>query len=113
MTYQELKAEENQYVMNTYGRFPIALDHGEGATVWDVEGKKYIDLASGIGVNCLGYITWGPIDILSSHCEMAKRYGFVFVNRTEKDLRDLRRVPKKSFYWVQKVFGSNGEELDG
>ncbi len=65
------------------------------------------------GVNCLGYITWGPIDILSSHCEMAKRYGFVFVNRTEKDLRDLRRVPKKSFYWVQKVFGSNGEELDG
>lgn len=41
--------------MNTYGRFPIALDHGKGATVWDVEGKKYIDLASGIGVNCLGY----------------------------------------------------------
>lgn len=41
--------------MNTYGRFPIALDHGEGATLWDVAGKKYIDLASGIGVNCLGY----------------------------------------------------------
>lgn len=49
MTYQELKAEEQKYVMNTYGRFPIALDHGEGATVWDVEGKKYIDLTSGIG----------------------------------------------------------------
>ena len=55
MTYNELKSEENKYVMNTYGRFPIALDHGEGATLWDVEGKKYIDLASGIGVNCLGY----------------------------------------------------------
>ncbi len=53
MTYNELKSEENKYVMNTYGRFPIALDHGEGATLWDVEGKKYIDLASGIGVNCL------------------------------------------------------------
>ena len=51
MTYNELKSEENKYVMNTYGRFPIALDHGEGATLWDVEGKKYIDLASGIGVN--------------------------------------------------------------
>ena len=51
MTYNELKNEENKYVMNTYGRFPIALDHGEGATVWDVEGKKYIDLTSGIGVN--------------------------------------------------------------
>ena len=55
MTYQELKADENQYVMNTYGRFSIALDHGEGATLWDVEGKKYIDLTAGIGVNCLGY----------------------------------------------------------
>lgn len=55
MTYQELKADEEQYVMQTYGRFPIALDHGEGAQLWDVEGKRYIDLASGIGVNCLGY----------------------------------------------------------
>ncbi|MBQ8585834.1 MAG: aspartate aminotransferase family protein [Butyricicoccus sp.] len=55
MTYQELKAEEQKYVMNTYGRFPIALDHGQGATVWDVEDKKYIDLTSGIGVNSLGY----------------------------------------------------------
>lgn len=55
MTYQELKAEEQQYVMQTYGRFPIALDHGQGAQLWDVEGKRYIDLASGIGVNCLGY----------------------------------------------------------
>ena len=55
MTYQELKSEEQQYVMQTYGRFPIALDHGQGAQLWDVEGKRYIDLASGIGVNCLGY----------------------------------------------------------
>ena len=55
MTYQQLKSEEQQYVMPTYGRFPIALDHGQGAQLWDVEGKRYIDLASGIGVNCLGY----------------------------------------------------------
>jgi len=55
MTYKELKAQENRYVMNTYGRFPIALDHGEGSVVWDTEGKRYIDLTSGIGVNCLGY----------------------------------------------------------
>ena len=40
MTYNELKSEENKYVMNTYGRFPIALDHGEGATLWDVEGQE-------------------------------------------------------------------------
>lgn len=55
MKYQELKAEEQQYVMNTYGRFPIAFDHGKGAVLWDVEGKKYIDLTSGIGVCSVGY----------------------------------------------------------
>ena len=55
MTYNELKEQENQYVMNTYGRFAIALDHGDGAQLWDVEGKRYIDLTSGIGVCCLGY----------------------------------------------------------
>ena len=55
MTYQELKRDEERYVMATYGRFPVALDHGEGAKLWDVEGKCYIDMTSGIGVNCLGY----------------------------------------------------------
>ena len=64
------------------------------------------------GVPCLGYITWGGIDIPASMADMDKRYGFVFVNRTNKDLRDLRRIPKKSFAWIKKVFESNGEDLD-
>lgn len=65
MTYEALKAEENQYVMHTYGRYPIALDHGEGATLWDVEGKKYIDLASGIGVCSVGYNHPGVVAAIS------------------------------------------------
>lgn len=55
MTYQELKEEEQFYIMNTYSRYPVALDHGKGATLWDLEGKKYIDLTSGIGVSSLGH----------------------------------------------------------
>ena len=55
MTYKELKQDEECYVMPTYGRYPVALDRGKGARLWDVEGKEYIDMASGIGVNCLGY----------------------------------------------------------
>ena len=49
MTYQELKAEENKYVMNTYGRFPVAIDHGEGATLYDPEGNAYVDFAIEVG----------------------------------------------------------------
>ena len=65
MTYNELKEQENQYVMNTYGRFAIALDHGDGAQLWDVEGKRYIDLTSGIGVCCLGYNNQHIIDAIT------------------------------------------------
>ena len=55
MTFEELKALDQQYVMQSYGRFPVAIDHGRGATVWDVEGREYIDFTSGIGVCSLGY----------------------------------------------------------
>jgi len=64
------------------------------------------------GVDLLGYASWGPIDIPSSQCEIAKRYGFVYVNRDEKDCKDLRRVKKKSFNWIKKVYESNGENLE-
>ena len=55
MTSQQIKDLTGQYIMNTYGRFPVAIDHGQGATLWDPEGKEYIDFTSGIGVTDLGY----------------------------------------------------------
>lgn len=65
MTFQELKTEEETYLMHTYGRFQIALEKGQGATLWDIEGKKYIDLTSGIGVNSLGHNNEALIDALT------------------------------------------------
>ena len=43
------------HVMNTYGRLPIALSHGQGCRVWDVNGKGYLDALGGIAVNTLGH----------------------------------------------------------
>ena len=43
------------HTMNTYGRLPIALDHGDGVYVWDVNGKRYLDALAGIAVNTLGH----------------------------------------------------------
>ena len=63
------------------------------------------------GVDVVGYLTWGCTDILSSQGEMKKRYGFIFVNRDERDLKDLKRYKKKSFDWFKKVVESNGEIL--
>ena len=43
------------HVMNTYNRVPIALSHGQGCRVWDVNGKEYLDALGGIAVNTLGH----------------------------------------------------------
>ncbi len=43
------------HVMNTYGRLPIALSHGDGVRVWDINGKVYLDALAGIAVNTLGH----------------------------------------------------------
>ena len=55
MTSEAIKGLTHQHIMNTYGRFPVALAHGEGATLYDPEGRAYIDFTSGIGVTALGY----------------------------------------------------------
>lgn len=43
------------HTMNTYGRVPIALSHGQGCRVWDINGKSYLDALGGIAVNTLGH----------------------------------------------------------
>jgi acetylornithine aminotransferase len=43
------------HLMNTYSRLPVAFSHGEGAWLWDTDGKRYLDALSGIAVNTLGH----------------------------------------------------------
>ena len=66
MTFEEIKALDEQYVMPAYSRFPVAVDHGKGATVWDVAGKEYIDFTAGIGVCSLGYDYQPWVDAVSA-----------------------------------------------
>ena len=55
MNHNELVALDHQYTLQTYGRFDVDIDHGKGATLWDLAGRKYIDFTSGIGVCSVGY----------------------------------------------------------
>ena len=48
---------------------------------------------------------------ISTHEGMVKRYGFIYVDRDEFDLKTLDRYRKDSFYWYKKVIASNGEDL--
>lgn len=110
MTYNELKSEENKYVMNTYGRFPIALDHGEGATLWDVEGKKYIDLASGIGVNCLGYANPAIIDAIDKQAHKLMHVSNLFT--TEPMVQVAKKLVEKTHLGGKVFFANSGAEAN-
>jgi len=51
----EIVALEQTYLVQNYARYPLALHRGKGCYVYDLEGKRYLDLIAGIGVNSLGY----------------------------------------------------------
>src|SRR4051794_37856871 len=53
--FDQIKALEAQYLLQNYARYPLALRRGKGCYVYDLEGNRYLDLISGIGVNSLGY----------------------------------------------------------
>ena len=74
MTSKDIMALTDQYIMHTYGRFPVAIDHGEGATLYDPEGNAYIDFTSGIGVTDLGYGNTAWADSIAAQ---AKKLGHV------------------------------------
>ena len=64
------------------------------------------------GVDIIGYLSWGPIDIVSSSsAEMSKRYGYIYVDLDDYGKGSGKRMKKDSFYWYQRVIASNGETL--
>lgn len=68
-------------------------------------------LAINDGANLIGYCPWSAFDLISSHQGMKKRYGFIYIDRTDTDLKDLKRIRKDSFYWYQQVIRENGKNL--
>ena len=68
---------------------------------------EQIQLAINDGVEVMGYCPWSAIDLISTHQGIGKRYGFIYVDRDEFDLRTLDRFRKDSFHWYQQVIANN------
>jgi len=66
VSFDSIQQKDQEYIMHTYGRYPVALDHGKNATCYDTNGKEYIDMTSGIGVNALGFSDKGWIDAITA-----------------------------------------------
>ncbi len=72
---------------------------------------KQAQLAITDGVELIGYCPWSFMDLVSTHQGYGKRYGFVYVNRDEKDLLDMQRIRKDSFFWYKNIIETNGKAL--
>ena len=54
-TFDQIAERERKYLLQTYSRYPVVLCRGKGVFLYDIEGKKYLDFVSGLGVNALGH----------------------------------------------------------
>ena len=89
MTSNEIKDLTHQYVMNTYGRFPVAVDWGEGARLYDFEGNEYIDFTSGIGVTDLGYGYQPWVDAIAAQARKLNHVSNLFYTETPAKLAEI------------------------
>ena len=104
MTSQEVKALTGQYIMNTYGRFPVAIERGEGARLYDFEGREYIDFTSGIGVTDLGYGNPVWADAVAEQAKKLNHVSNLFY--TEPAARLAEALCKRT--GMSSVFFANG-----
>ncbi|MBE6996050.1 MAG: aspartate aminotransferase family protein [Ruminococcaceae bacterium] len=89
MTSAELKQKTHRYVMNTYGRFPVAVERGEGARLYDFEGNEYIDFTSGIGVTDLGYGYQPWVDAIAAQARKLGHTSNLFYTQPSADLAEI------------------------
>ena len=104
MNSEQLIALDSESVMQTYGRFPLALDHGEGATLYSPEGKAYIDFTSGIGVNCLGYGNKKWLEAISAQAAKLQHVSNLYY--TEPYIRLAQTLTNRT--GMKRAFFANG-----
>ncbi len=96
---------EDSYLLNVYQRFPITVERGEGATIWDADGKKYIDCMGGYGVGLIGYSNRMVIAGIEEQLKKIMVCHMSAYNNTR--LRFLKKLTDIAPPDVTKIFFSN------
>ncbi|HEY1286483.1 MAG TPA: acetylornithine/succinylornithine family transaminase [Solirubrobacterales bacterium] len=103
MTLAELQALEERYLMRTYRRGPVEFVRGEGAVLWDADGKEYLDFLAGISVCSVGHCNPAVVEAV---CEQSRRLMHVSnLFYTEPMVRLAERLAESSL--GGRVFLSN------
>lgn len=74
----DTKEKDLKYIMHTYGRYDVALAKGKGSVAYDEDGKRYIDVASGIGVNSLGFCDDGWVQAITKQASAIQHMSNYF-----------------------------------
>ena len=96
---------EDSYLLNVYQRFPITVEKGEGATIWDADGKKYIDCMGGYGVGLIGYSNKKVIAGIEEQLKKIMISHMSVYNNSR--LRFLKKLTDIAPHDVTKIFFSN------
>ena len=101
MNSTEFMAYHDEYIMGTYGRYPVVLTEGKGSVLKDIDGKEYIDFTSGIGVNSLGISNDNWVDAVTAQLKKVQHisnyyYSDVSAKLAEK-LTGLAKMSKVFF----------------
>lgn len=80
---------ENENILQTYDRFPVVIESGHGATLYDIDGKKYVDMTSGIGVSSLGYNNEGLKESINKQMNKVFHTSNVFFNAANIELAGM------------------------
>ena len=103
MKTDEIKNKSDKYIMNTYGRQPIVLDHGHNQKVYDTDGNEYLDFFAGVAVNNLGQTNTKVVEALQKQAEKMMHCSNIYYNEPAADLSEkLAQLTK-----LDKVFFSN------
>ena len=109
MDFQTAKQYDDEYIIHSYGRFPVLLTKGKGATVQDDTGKTYIDFTSGIGVNALGFCDDSWVQAVSAQLQSLQHTSNLYY--TEPCIQAAKLLCEKS--GMKKVFfGNSGAEAN-
>ena len=107
----EYMKETNEALLHTYNQFPVVLDHGEGAYLYDTEGKKYLDFAAGYAVSSLGYGNQELNEALKAQIDKLFHTSNLYYNTVcGKAAEDLKRITG-----MDRIFFTNsgGEAVEG
>lgn len=109
MNSVDIQKKDQNYVANTYKRFPVSLVEGKGAVARDPEGREYIDFTSGIGVNCLGYADEGWADAVSAQAHKLQHVSNLY--STQPDVEVAQKLCEYTGF-SKVFFGNSGAEAN-